>query len=106
MESCFPSDQFSASAYRASSADLESFSDEELVKHYNSYGKKENRVSTSISSKRDFLSLLQGKKNLLEIGVFDNPTLDFIADSEESVVIHYADFLSRDELIARASNVG
>ena len=35
MESCFPSDQFSASAYRASSADLESFSDEELVKHYN-----------------------------------------------------------------------
>ena len=106
MESCFPSDQFSASAYRASSADLESFSDEELVKHYNSYGKKENRVSTSISSKRDFLSLLQGKKNLLEIGVFDNPTLDFIADSEESVVIHYADFLSRDELIARASDVG
>ena len=106
MESCFPSDQFSASAYRANSADLESFSDEELVNHYNSYGKKENRVSTSISSKRDFLSLLQGKKNLLEIGVFDNPTLDFIADSEESVVIHYADFLSRDELITRASDVG
>ena len=106
MESCFPSDQFSASAYRANSADLESFSDEELIKHYHSYGKKENRVSTSISSKRDFLSLLQGKKNLLEIGVFDNPTLDFIADSEESVVIHYADFLSRDELIARASDVG
>ena len=52
------------------------------------------------------MSLLQGKKNLLEIGVFDNPTLDFIADSEESVVIHYADFLSRDELIARASDVG
>lgn len=106
MESCFPSDQFSASAYRAGSGDLESFSDEELIKHYVGYGKKENRVSTSISSKRDFLSLLQGKKKLLEIGVFDNPTLDFIADSEESVVIHYADFLSRDELIARASDVG
>ena len=106
MENCFPPDQFSASAYRANSADLESFSDEELVKHYHSYGKKENRVSTSISSKRDFLSLLKGKQNLLEIGVFDNPTLDFIADSEESVTIHYADFLSRDELIARAGDVG
>lgn len=106
MENCFPPDQFSASAYRANSADLESFSDEELVKHYHSYGKKENRVSTSISSKQDFLSLLKGKQNLLEIGVFDNPTLDFIADSEESVTIHYADFLSRDELIARAGDVG
>ena len=95
MESCFPSDQFSASAYRAHSPDLGSFSDEELVKHYQKYGKKENRISTSISSKRDFLRLLQGKKNLLEIGVFDNPTLDFIADSDESVNIHYADFLSR-----------
>ena len=106
MESYFPSDQFSASAYRANSPDLGSFSDEELIEHYQKYGKKENRISTSISSKRDFLRLLQGKKNLLEIGVFDNPTLDFIADSDESVIVHYADFLSRDELIARANDVG
>ena len=106
MESYFPSDQFSASAYRANSPDLGSFSDEELIEHYQKYGKKENRISTSISSKRDFLRLLQGKKNLLEIGVFDNPTLDFIAESDESVVVHYADFLSRDELIARANDVG
>ena len=106
MKNCFPSDHFSLVSYRASNADLQGFSDEELVKHYYEYGKKENRVSTEISSKRDFLSLLLGKKTLLEIGVFDCPTLDFIAESEESIIVHYADFLSREELIARANKVG
>ena len=52
------------------------------------------------------MSLLSGQKALLEIGVFDCPTLDFIAESEESIVVHYADFLSRKELIARADQVG
>ena len=106
MKSCFPSDQFSLGFYRANNADLEGFSDEELLKHYFEHGKKENRVSTEISSKRGFLSLLSGQKALLEIGVFDCPTLDFIAESEESIVVHYADFLSRKELIARADQVG
>lgn len=106
MKSCFPSDQFSLGFYRANNADLEEFSDEELLKHYFEHGKKENRVSTEISSKRGFLSLLSGQKALLEIGVFDCPTLDFIAESEESIVVHYADFLSRKELIARADQVG
>ena len=103
MESCFPSDQFSASAYRANNSDLGSFSDEELIKHYQKYGKKENRISTSISSKRDFLRLLQGKKSAC--GVFDSPSLDFIADSDETAVVHYADFLSREELISRANQI-
>ena len=55
------------------------------------------------ATREDFLSLLAGKNSLLEIGVFDTPTLNFLYTSNASKVIHYADWFSRDELIERAT---
>ena len=105
MGNIFPSDQFSLEAYRLKNPRLSHFSDEQLLNHYNKHGKKENRNATIISDRKEFLSLLVGKSCLLEIGVFDSPSLDFIADSDETAVVHYADFLSREELIARANQI-
>jgi len=47
-----------------------------------------------------FLRLLASKSIFLEIGVFDNPSIEFLRESE--TLVHYADWLSKDELIQRA----
>ena len=77
MES-FPSDSFDSNAYRSNYPDLAALDDVQLIDHYREYGVRENRSSTVISSRKDFLSLLSNKTSLLEIGVFDSPTLDFL----------------------------
>ena len=105
MSKIFPSDQFSPEAYRLKNPRLSRFSDGQLINHYRKYGKKENRISTIISNREEFLGLLVGKKSLLEIGVFDSPSLGFLTDSDEAPLIHYADFLSREELISRADQI-
>ena len=101
MES-FPSDSFDSNAYRSNYPDLAALDDAQLIDHYREYGVHENRSSTVISSRNDFLSLLSNKTSLLEIGVFDSPTLDFLNEMDSSRVVHYADWLSREELIERA----
>ena len=106
MASYFPSDQFSLEEYRLNNFDLSSLSDAQLAEHYKEYGKKEGRVISCIGNKQDFLNLLLGKTPLLEIGVFDAPSLDFLAQSGDTPLIHYGDYLGRDDLIARASQVG
>tara|TARA_B100000405_G_scaffold11283_1_gene9913 strand:+ start:1394 stop:2338 length:945 start_codon:yes stop_codon:yes gene_type:complete len=102
MKGPFPSDQFCLASYRANNPDVASYSDKKLLEHYDQHGKHENRITTSISTREEFLSLLKGRTSLLEIGVFDSPSLDFLVDSEEQPVIHYADYLNKEDLIARA----
>ena len=106
MDICFPSDEFSIEAYRLNNLDLARFrSDQQLAQHYDQHGKDEGRIATDISNRHQFLSLLSGRKSLLEIGVFDSPSLNFLAVSDEAPVIHYADFLSREDLVARAERI-
>ena len=102
MTDFFPSDQFCLTAYRSNNADLAAFSEQQLLKHYDDYGKNEFRITTGISNRNDFLELLSSRNSLLEIGVFDSPSLDFLADSDEAPIIDYADYLSREDLVARA----
>ena len=98
----FPLDGFDVAAYRSNYSDLKEFDDAQLLEHYRQHGLKEGRSATAISSREDFLSLLSDKASLLEIGVFDSPTLDFLAEDNHAKTIHYADWLSRDELVERA----
>ena len=102
LKNFFPSDQFCLEAYRLNNHDLANHSDQELVEHYDKYGKKENRITTRISNRKGFLDLLFGRKSLLEIGVFDSPSLEFLTNSDESPLIHYADYLNQESLVARA----
>ena len=106
MANEFPSDLFCFEEYRLNNPDLGSFSDEQLAKHYKNYGKKEGRIISSIGTRKEFLNLLSGKTSLLEIGVFDAPSLDFLAESRDTPIIHYADYLGRDDLIFRARQIG
>ena len=101
----FPSDDFNAKAYRSRYSDLAGFDDTQLLNHYRDHGMNENRSATCIANREDFLSLLSAKNSLLEIGVFDKPSLDFLCTPNESKLIHYADWLSRDELIERATAI-
>ena len=101
----FPCDDFNAKAYRSRYSDLAGFDDTQLLNHYRDYGMNENRSATCIANREDFLSLLSAKNSLLEIGVFDKPSLDFLCTPNESKLIHYADWLSRDELIERATAI-
>ena len=106
MASIFPSDLFSLEEYKFNNPDLSYCSSEQLAKHYKEFGKKEGRAISSIGNRKAFLNLLSGKTSLLEIGVFDKPSLDFLAQSGDTPVIHYGDYLSRDDLIARATEIG
>mgnify|MGYP001423549823 CR=1 FL=1 len=53
--------------------------------------------------RRSFYSSLRQCSHLLEIGCFDNPSLEFLRTSPR--IIHYADFLSKKDLISRAKKI-
>lgn len=53
-----------------------------------------------VNSRHSFLRRLRGKMSLLEIGVFDKPSLEFLRQNH--ITIDYADWLSKEELEARA----
>ena len=105
LKMSLPPDEFNVDAYKRLNKDLAGFSSDQLINHYHQYGKNEGRCINNISNRYEFLSLLAEKKSLLEIGVFDSPSLDFLSDWDDSVLIHYADFLSRDDLVARAEQI-
>jgi SAM-dependent methyltransferase len=65
---------------------------------------KEKKVlNNNPLNRRSFYSNLSVCDNLLEIGCFDNPSLEFLKTSNR--IIHYADYLSKKELINRAKNI-
>ena len=103
--SIFPSDDFNPTIYRNRYFDLAELDDMQLIDHYRDYGINENRVPTCISTREEFLSLLTDQSSVLEIGVFDSPSLDFLRESSEVKVIHYSDWFDRDELIERAITI-
>ena len=59
-------------------------------------------IKYKFNSKDEFLSLLNNCNSMLEIGCFDNPSLEKFRNNKK-VKISYADWLSKEQLQDRAS---
>lgn len=66
---------FDVSIYRELHADLRGMSDEELVRHYDEFGRDEGRRCSAVQSRADFISLVPTSARSLEIGPFAAPVL-------------------------------
>ncbi|KGG22420.1 hypothetical protein [Prochlorococcus marinus] len=62
-----------------------------------------NNFSIKFKNRDDFLSLLENTNSILEIGPFDKPSIEKFRRGNK--IIHYADWLSQDELIERAREI-
>jgi hypothetical protein len=98
----FPA-EIDCNLYKKANPDLQNLSDESLVLHWKSYGLKEGRIASSINNRYEFMKLLIEKYSILEIGVFDTPSIEFLRDGIRT--IHYADWLNREQLVARAKEI-
>jgi SAM-dependent methyltransferase len=91
------------STYRSFHQDLLGLGQAELVKHWESFGLLEGRTASKVQDRISLLNLLQPCQSILEIGVFDNPSLEFLKG--DGKIIHYADWLDKESLIRRAASV-
>lgn len=96
----FPA-EFDIETYRKQHQDLRSFSDADLLIHYSQYGEQEGRIASVINTRETFLGLLNSRDSFLEIGAFAKPSLEFLR--ERGKLVHYADWLTKEELMQRAS---
>ena len=62
-----------------------------------------NEFNFTPLTRNKFFSYLSPCYSILEIGAFDRPSLDSLDD--DSRLIHYADYLSKEELINRAKKI-
>ena len=92
--------EFDAAAYRSRYADLAGLRRSELKQHWRQEGRRGRRNATALESRDDLLRYLQPAGHLLEIGPFDNPSLEPLR--RPGLHIDYADYLSRAELVERA----
>src|SRR5579864_8601296 len=91
--------EFDPAFYRATYRDLKHHSDEGLVLHYETYGRREGRCASPAVSRNGFLSFIADYENALEIGPFNRPVLS-------GPKVEYFDVLGTEELKARAINIG
>lgn len=78
-------------------ADLEGFSPEEALCHYQNHGLSEGRYCSAVQGRETFLSLIPDKTKILEIGPFANPC--FRAGTRK---IRYLDVASTEDLRRQA----
>jgi SAM-dependent methyltransferase len=85
--------------------DLEKLSSDQLLDHWLSHGLQEGRRATKIRDKQSLLALLADLPvvNALEIGCFDQPSLEHL--TTKGIVTHYADYLSESDLKHRAEQL-
>jgi hypothetical protein len=74
--------------------DLKSLSNEQLAAHFLTFGIDEGRIFNAIKNRNDFVSLIDKKGKMLEIGPLDNPQLDHRSTNYYSV-----DVFSKEQLI-------
>jgi hypothetical protein len=106
QRSCEVPLEFDFGFYRRLYADLAKMSDDELYnqddelyKHWVTYGIREGRIASSAATREKFLSLIPVSEPVLEIGPFCSPCL--IGDG-----VRYFDVLDKPGLIARAKAIG
>ncbi|MDN5752640.1 MAG: class I SAM-dependent methyltransferase [Nitrosospira sp.] len=85
--------------YRRLHKDLAHMDDNQLLEHYNRYGKPEGRVSNGLVTRKQFASLVTHEMRALEIGPLAAPLLH--GDN-----VSYCDILDRDGLKKRAGEFG
>jgi SAM-dependent methyltransferase len=73
--------------------------DDQLVDHYNRYGKSEGRASNGLANRQDFASIISPDISALEIGPFASPLL-------QGENVSYCDVFDREELRRRARDYG
>jgi SAM-dependent methyltransferase len=85
--------------------DLELFSAEQLLQHWLNHGIQEGRSAATVRDRKTLMNLQADLPilNALEIGCFDQPSLEHL--SQKGIVTHYADYLSESELKKRAAEL-
>ena len=85
--SCLPAD-FNEALYREYK-DLETFSSAQLLQHWLSHGLEEGRRAARIRDRQSLLALLADLPilNALEIGCFDQPSLEHLSKRELSPIM-------------------
>ncbi len=81
--------------YRSVNSDLRSLNDEELISHFDRWGKTEGRAGSPQSFREHFLSIISQTLDTLEIGPFCSPVL-------QGDKVRYFDIASREALIEKA----
>jgi hypothetical protein len=95
--------EFDLSTYRSFHGDLLGHDDAQLISHWQSFGLVEGRTASTVHDRISLLNLLRSCQSILEIGVFDSPTLEFLRDDART--IHYADWLDKESLVLRAASI-
>jgi len=84
---------FNHDIYR-SYEDLRLMTNKELENHFFSFGLAEGRVCNKIKNRRDFVTSVDSKGKMLEIGPLDNPQLDYQSPDYYSI-----DVFTKQQLI-------
>jgi hypothetical protein len=82
--------EYEEDIYRNMNIQLKDFSGDQLLEHYNFYGKHEGLICSKITNRHDFFNLINKKDDILEIGplcfpLIDSPsvkTLDYFTQEE------------------------
>jgi SAM-dependent methyltransferase len=90
---------FEENVYRQKWPDLEKIPNEMLRKHYDSVGEQEGRQANRLNNRSEFVRLIPGNKDALEIGPFCSPLL-------KTERTFYFDVLSSPALELRARQLG
>jgi SAM-dependent methyltransferase len=93
----FP-ESFDLNIYKSKNIDLQNMNSEQLITHYETYGKKEGRICSNIVNRYDLKSCITTNMLCLEIGPFDNPVLS-------GPNVKYFDVLDSNDLKSRALKI-
>ncbi len=91
---------FEPGSYRSRYSDLAGLRRSELRRHWQRSGRRGGDNASTVSTWPGLLDCLHPSRSVLEIGPFDKPAVEFLRGSATKV--DYADYLSTDELVARA----
>lgn len=92
--------EFDAPSYRRRYPDLSGLRRSELREHWRLEGQRGRRNASPVETREELLTCLAHASHLLEIGPFDNPSLNSLGRFD--LQIDYADHFSREEMVARA----
>jgi SAM-dependent methyltransferase len=91
--------EFDPQFYKDCHADLSSFTDSQLVLHWNDYGQHEGRLGSPGAMREPLLEFVKSQPSVLEIGPFCKPCV-------RGPHVKYFDILDRDALTKRALEIG
>jgi SAM-dependent methyltransferase len=92
--------EFDAPCYLSRYPDLTGMRRSQLREHWRHEGRLGRRNAAPVTNREELLGCLAGASQLLEIGPFDNPSLESLR--RPGLQIDYADHFSREEMVDRA----